>query len=107
MAYYDINLDICCWIGMEWLNLLITGKNPTYAQAKINLFAHKTVYCVKAAFSCFCCLRVELENKEYHHGGFQQQSPQGLICRYKHMNRGHDRKILRLKVVPLAEFFVQ
>ena len=64
--------------------ILFTGKNPTYAQAKIKLFAHNTVYCVKAAFSCFCCLRVELENKEYHHGGFQQQSPQRLIYRYEY-----------------------
>ena len=48
-----------------------------------------------------------MKNKEYHHGGFQQQRPQGLICRYKHMNRGHDRKILRLKMVPLALFFVR
>ena len=29
-----------------------------------------------------CCLRVELENKEYHHGRFQQQSPQHLVDRY-------------------------
>ena len=41
---------------MEWLNLLITGKNPTYAQAKIKLCVHNTVYCVKAAFSCFYLL---------------------------------------------------
>ena len=31
-----------------------TGKNPTYAQAKIKLFSHNTVYCVKAAFCWFC-----------------------------------------------------
>ena len=38
-----------------------TGTNPTYAQAKIKLFAHNTVYCVKASFSYFLlfCLQSE------------------------------------------------
>ena len=27
--------------------ILFTGKNPTYAQAKIKLFAHSMAYCVK------------------------------------------------------------
>ena len=33
---------------------------------------------------------------------FQQQNPQCLIDRYKHMDRRHNRVNLRLKVVPLA-----
>ena len=39
--------------------LFYTGKNPTYAQAKIKLFARNTVILLKAAFCCFCCLRVK------------------------------------------------
>ena len=30
--------------------ILFTGKNPTYAQAIIKVFAHNTRYCVEAAF---------------------------------------------------------
>ena len=88
-------------------NLYIyTGKNPTYAQAKIKLFAHNTVYCVKAAFCCFCCLRVELENKEYHDGGFQQQSPQHLVDINEHMDSRNDGEMMRLKAMPVAWFLV-
>ena len=39
-----------------------------------------------------------MKNKEYHHGGFQQQSPQRLVDRNEHMmNRRRNRMILRLK----------
>ena len=55
----------------------------------------------------FFTLSSKMENKEYHHGGFQQESPPHAINRYKHMNRRHNCMILRLKVVPLAQFFVQ
>ena len=76
----------------NWIN---TGKNPTFAQAKIKLFAYNTVYLCESFFLLFCCLRVKLENKEYHHGGFQQQSPQPLVNRYEYM-------ILLLKAMPVA-----
>ena len=59
--------------------LMITGNNSTYAQAKIiKLLTLQHGVLFESCFSCFYCLRVELENKEYHHGGFQQQSPQRL-----------------------------
>ena len=54
----------------------------------LSFLGYNTVYCVKAAF---CCLRVESENKEYHHGGFKQQSPQHVVDRYEHMNSRNDR----------------
>ena len=38
-----------------------------------------------------------MENKENHHGGFQQKSPQRVIDRCKHMNRRRNYMILRLK----------
>jgi hypothetical protein len=39
-----------------------------------------------------------MENKEYHHGWFQQQSPERLIDRYEHINRRHNHiMIMRLK----------
>ena len=40
-----------------------TGKNPTYAQAIIKVFAHNTVYCVKLASCCFLLFTSELKIK--------------------------------------------
>ena len=48
-----------------------------------------------------------MKNKEYHHGEFQQQSPQRLVDRYEYMNRRRKAMILRLKAIPLAWFFVR
>ena len=62
------------------------------------------MYCVKTAFAAFCCLRVELENKEYHHGEFQTQSPQRLVDRYEHMNSKNERLMMRLKAIE-AEYY--
>ena len=45
-----------------------------------------------------------MKNKEYHHGGFQQQSPQRLIDRYEHMNSLNDRLMMRLKPIE-AEYY--
>ena len=45
-----------------------------------------------------------MENKEYHHGGFQQQSPQYLVDRYEHMNRRCNRMIMWLKANPLEYY---
>ena len=54
------------------------------------------MYCVKADFCCFCCLRVKLENEEYHHGGFQTQSPQRLVDnRFEHMDSRNDYWMMR------------
>ena len=33
---------------------------------------------------------------------FQQQSPQRLVDRYEHMDSRNERRMMRLKVVPLA-----
>ena len=60
------------------------------------------MYCVKAAF---CCLQRN-KNKEYHHGGFQEQNTQLLVNRYNHMNSRNDRYGLWLKAIPVAWFFV-
>ena len=83
--------------------LLLHRKNPTYAQAQIKLFARQHgVLCKAVASAVFCCLRVKLENKEHHHGGFQQQNTQRLVDRYEHMNRRRKAIILRLKAMPVA-----
>ena len=65
------------------------------------------MYCVKTAFAAFCCLRVELENKEYHHGEFQTKSPQRLVDRYEHMNRRRKAMILRLKSMPVEYYYIE
>ena len=66
-----------------------TGKNPTYAQGKIKVFTHNIVYCVKAVF---CCLQVELENKEnYNMVDFSATNILYLLNRYNHMNSRNDR----------------
>ena len=82
--------------------LLYTGKNPTYTQAIIKVFAHNTVYRLKASFLLFCAVQVKWKNKEYHHGGFQQQSPQCLIDGYEHMDNRNDHLGLRLKLMLVA-----
>jgi hypothetical protein len=48
-------------------NIYYTGKNPTYAQAKIKLFARQHGVLFKAAFAVLRCSG-KMENKEYHHG---------------------------------------
>ena len=40
-----------------------------------------------------------MENKEYHHGRFQQQNTQQLVDRYEHMNSRNDRWLMRLKLI--------
>ena len=45
-----------------------------------------------------------MENKEYHDGGFQQQSPQRLVDIYEHMNSRNDRWVMRLKAIE-AEYY--
>ena len=47
-----------------------------------------------------------MKNKEYHHGGFQQQSLQRLIDKYGHMNSQNYGKIIRLKAKPLGYYFI-
>ena len=61
------------------------------------------MYCVKTAF---CCLRVKLENKEYHHGGFQQQSPQCLVDRNEHIDSRNDLWRMRLKLIQEEYYFI-
>ena len=64
------------------------------------------MYCVKADFCCFCCLRVKLENEEYHHGGFQTQSPQRLVDIFEHMDSQNDRWRMRLKLIQEEYYFI-
>ena len=45
-----------------------------------------------------------MKNKEYHHGGFQQQSPQSLTDINEHMNSRNDRWMMRLKAIE-AEYY--
>ena len=48
-----------------------------------------------------------MKNKEYHHGGFQQQSPQCLVDRNEHMNRRRKAMILRLKAMSVEYYLIQ
>ena len=50
------------------------------------------VCCVKRSYFLSFCLQSEMKNKENHHGGFQQQSPQLLVNKYEHIisNRNND-----------------
>ena len=45
-----------------------------------------------------------MKNKEYHHGGFQQQSTQRLIDGYGHMNSQNERWMMQLKAIE-AEYY--
>ena len=47
-----------------------------------------------------------MKNKEYHHGGFQQQSPQCLVDRNKDIDRRRKGMILRLKPLQLEHYFI-
>ena len=49
---------------------------------------------------------MKLENKEYHDGGFQQQSPQHLVDINEHMDSRNDGEMMRLKAMPVAWFLV-
>ena len=64
-----------------------TGKNPTYAQVKIKLFARQHGVLRE---SCFLLFTSEMKNKEYHHGGFQQQSPRRLVDINEHIDSRND-----------------
>ena len=48
-----------------------------------------------------------MKNKEYHHGEFQQQSPQRLVDRYEYMNRRRKAMILRLKSMPVEYYYIE
>ena len=74
---------------------------------KLSFSRDNTVYCVNAAFCCFCCLRVELENKEYHDGGFQRRSPQLLLDINEHMDSRNDRETMRLNAISVEYYLIK
>ena len=46
-----------------------------------------------------------MENKEYHDGGFQQQSPQRLVdIINEHMDNRNDRKTMRLNDISVEYY---
>jgi len=47
-----------------------------------------------------------LENKEYHHGGFQQQSPQRLVDINEHIDSRNDRQTMRLNAIPVEYYLI-
>ena len=54
MHMYLFILYILTLLLIFTLLFINTGKNPSYAQAKIKkVFAHNTVYCVKTVFGYF------------------------------------------------------
>ena len=50
---------------------------------------------------------MKLENKEYHHGEFQTQSPQRLVDRYEHMNSQNERWMMRLKAIEVEYYSIE
>ena len=47
-----------------------------------------------------------MENKEYHDGGFQQQSPCHLVDINEHMDNRNDREIMRLNAISVEYYLV-
>ena len=97
------NKDSCIIKFVHCIYAFITQEKILHTRRpKLSFSRNNTVYCVKTLFAAFCCLRVELENKEYHHGGFQQHSTQRLDDGNEHMNRRRKAMMLRLKAIPAA-----
>ena len=46
-----------------------------------------------------------MKNKEYHDDGFQQQSPQRLVDKYKHTSSPNDLWRMRLKLIQEEYYF--
>ena len=84
--------------------LIAQEKIPLHMCRPKLRFLRSTRYHVRQFF--FFCFWREVENKQNHHGGFQQQSPQCLFDRYENMNRRHDCMILWLKAMPLQCFLI-
>ena len=48
-----------------------------------------------------------MENKEYHNGGFQQQSPRRLVDINEHMDSRNDRWMMRLKAIEAEYYYIE
>ena len=48
-----------------------------------------------------------MKNKEYHHGGFQQQSPQRIVDEYKHTSSRNDLWRMRLKAIEAEYYYIE
>ena len=48
-----------------------------------------------------------MENKEYHDGGFQQQSPWHLVDINEHMDNQNDREIMRLNAISVEYYLIK
>ena len=49
----------------------------------------------------------ETKNKEYHHGGFQQQSPQRLVDINEHMDSQNDPRMMRLNSISVEYYLMR
>ena len=47
-----------------------------------------------------------MENKEYHDGGFQQQSPRRVVDINEHMDSRNDREIIRLNSISVEYYLI-
>ena len=48
-----------------------------------------------------------MENKEYHNGGFQQQSPRRLVDINEHMDSRNDRKMMRSNAISVEYYLIK
>ena len=92
---------------MQTLFIISQEKILHTRRPKLSFSREHGILC--ESYQLFAVLRCsgKMENKEYHHGGFQQQNTQRFVDIYEHMNSRNDRQCLRLKAMPMAQFFVQ
>ena len=48
-----------------------------------------------------------MENKEYHNGGFQQQSPRRLVDINEHMDSRNDWETMRLNAIAVEYYLIK
>ena len=48
-----------------------------------------------------------MENKEYHNGGFQQQSPRRLVDINEHMDSQNDWEMMQLNAISVEYYLIK
>ena len=94
-------------IAVTFLISNITQEKILHTRRPKLSFSRTTRCTVKASQLLFLLFTSEMKNKENHHGGFHQQNTQAVVNTQKHTSSRNDRWMVRLKVVPLAQFFVR
>ena len=71
----------------------------------IEISSYKQIYILNSIDSLEK-LELKQPSKEYHHGRFQQQSPQHFFDRYEHMDNLRNCMILQLKPLQVVYFLI-